>query len=126
MLTILKSLAGILSGVAITLIAILAMSPGNAAVNVSEDSPAFNCWTDGNGDCGTALIVNPDSERGAILEAANDGIVYVSWHNGDVTPATESQRKAAWANCIANADGGDASMFDCDAGFQNAGDRFTM
>lgn len=99
-----------------------------AAAQVAEDEPGWNCWTDGNETCGDTLAYVEATDahgRGAILSVANDGIVYVAWQDGTVTPAVEWQRKAAWDTCVDYADGTDASLQDCDAGFQNPGDRFS-
>lgn len=93
---------------------------------VSEDEAGWNCYTMGNGSCGDTLTYFESPEgRGAVLPVANDGIVYVSWPNGAVTPATEVQREAAWNTCVDYATGGDASLFQCDTDFQNPGDRFS-
>jgi hypothetical protein len=122
MLTILKAIAAILTGVAITLIAILAMTPAAApapAVSVSEDEAGFNCATMGNETCGDNLttIVMPNGDKGWILPAANDGRVYISWENGNVTPASNRQVEIAWLGCVNTATGGDASLAECDAAY---------
>jgi hypothetical protein len=99
--------------------------------DAAEDEPGWNCFTHGNGDCGTTLTYferEGDPETlGAVLPVATDGIVYVSWSDGAVTPATEIQRSTAWRVCVeVQSDGSDAGMFACDADYQNPGDRFDM
>jgi hypothetical protein len=95
------------------------------AVAVTEGSPEWNCYTMGNLICGVDTYFESPEGRGAVLPVATDGRMYVSWENGTVTPATEVQREAAWSTCVDYATGGDASMYACDADFQNAGDRFS-
>ena len=97
----------------------------NAESVVYEDDAAWNCYTMGNQTCGVDTYFESTKGRGAVLPAANDGGVYVSWPDGTVTPATETQRRAAWNTCVDHATGTDASLQQCDADFQNDGDRFT-
>jgi len=88
----------------------------------AEDEPGFNCWTMGNRECGTLAYITDDDANvaGAILPAANDGNVYVSWRDGLITEASQWQIDAGWETCIANAQGGDASMYACDDDYPGA------
>jgi hypothetical protein len=98
-------------------------------VEPNEDEPGWNCYTMGNGSCGTLTYVEDPADRdrlGAILPKAIDGQVYVSWPDGAVTLATRLQRELGWVTCVETADGGDASLFACDEAWQVAGDRFDM
>lgn len=114
----------------------VALPTGNAAPNVgtptavevSEDSPDWNCWTMGNQSCGdlpTIALFGEPGVRGVVLPKASDGIVYTAWSDGMVTGAGPFARESAWRECVDRADGGDASLFQCDEDFQQAGDRFT-
>lgn len=133
---LLTCLAAILAVVGVIVFAVKAHAAPNplafvttATQNVSEDSPEFNCWISGNGVCGDTLayVEATDSHgRGAILSAASDGKVYVSWQDGTVTEAVEWQRHAGWETCVATAEGTDASLFACDEGFTYPGDHFSM
>jgi hypothetical protein len=102
-----------------------AMLPGSDIP--AEDEPGWNCYTQGNGECGATLTYfrsasDPDA-FGAVLPAANDGRVYVSWPDGRVTLASSVQVSAAWDTCMANAEGGDASLQACDADFPGGWQR---
>ena len=128
---IIRTIASIVLGIAAMAVTLTAVNVANAQApifptTVSEDSPAWNCYTDGNGSCNVdAYVLDEDGNKGAVMEAASDGIVYVAWPDGTVTEATEWQRKAAWDTCVDYATGTDASLIACDEGFQNPGDRFT-
>lgn len=92
----------------------------------NEDEAGWNCFTHGNGSCGDALTVTDGD--GAILGAATDSRVYVSWRNGRVTHATAAQREAAWTSCVDAAwyadDPSDSTLRACDESFMEAGDDF--
>ena len=97
----------------------------------AEDEPGWNCFTGGNGSCGSTLTYferEGDRETlGAVLPAATDGFVYVSWSDGAITRATQIQRSTAWRVCVeVRSDGSDGAMAACDADYQNPGDRFDM
>jgi hypothetical protein len=62
--------------------------------------------------------------RPTAVEAANDGHVYVAFEDGTVERAAFWMRRAAWSTCVDNAEGGDASMFACDAAFTEPGEVF--
>ena len=108
-------------------ITLLGIHTANANAVVAEDEPGWNCYTMGNGICGVDTYIEATDAhgRGAVLPVANDGIVYVSWQDGTVTPAAYWQRMAAWRTCVDYASGGDASLQACDADYQNPGERFT-
>jgi len=95
---------------------------------VSEDEAAWNCWTMGNGSCGTMLTVPGEGDtRGAVLpRAADTGRATVAWSNGPVTDAPRWLRYVAWRGCVGDADGSDASMHQCDEDWQYADERFDM
>lgn len=133
--------AAVAAGMAATLAVLwpIADRPGNGtdpswddtrhSVGVAEDEPGWNCYTMGNGSCGTLAYVEDPADRdrlGAILPKATDGQVYVSWPDGEVTLATRDQREMGWVTCVETADGGDASLFACDDQWQVSGDRFDM
>jgi hypothetical protein len=126
---VLKALALIALVIGVNLTMAIVTAPSNAEsapTVVHEDEAGWNCYTMGNGSCGDTLTYfESDKGRGAVLPVANDGIVYVSWPDGTVTPATEVQRHAAWETCVDLATGGDASLFACDDDYQNPGDHFT-
>lgn len=93
---------------------------------VAEDSPGFNCWTMGNKVCGVDIFVDGFGTLGAVLPVASDGRVHVAWDNGQVTPSEPWMREVAWEQCVRLAEGGDASLAECDAAWQQAGDWFDM
>jgi len=96
----------------------VAVTPDALSVDVAEDDPAFNCYTMGNNVCGVDTYIESEHHgRGAVLSAASDGRVYVSWQDGTVTRASEGQRLAAWQTCVDYATGGDASLQACDAAY---------
>jgi hypothetical protein len=99
-----------------------------APVEPAEDSPEWNCLTDGNGSCGTLTFIAAEGREGfaAVQPVASDGVVYLAWPDGSVEPASRDQRELAWSVCVESADGGDASLFACDEDYQQAGDRFDM
>ena len=107
-----------LAGTALALVGIVG-GAASADSMPNEDEPGWNCYTHGNKSCGDVLKIKV---TGAVLEAATDGRVYVSWSDGRVTHATRKQRYKAWVRCIDKADGSDASVFACDEGFMEKGD----
>lgn len=97
--------------------------------DVPEDTALWNCWTMGDQSCGDMPTIPGEGfTRGVVLpKAADTGKATIAWSNGVVwTDAARWHRYVAWRGCVAEADGGDASMHACDDAWQYDDERFDM
>ncbi len=81
--------AALLFGLGVSVGASKTVAPASPSVFVAEvyeDSPEWNCYTDGNGVCGDAPVIwLKDGTKGAVLlDPASDGKFYVSRRDGGV------------------------------------------